>query len=180
MVTAAERGSNSWWIFLLQGIAVLILGILLITNTGITVATLIVFLGIYWLIDGIFSLIRIFVGDTEIHWGWLLVRGILGILAGLYVVRHPLWASILVPTILILIIAIQGIIMGVISLIQAFKGGGWGAGILGAVNILFGIILLASPLMAAWILPLVLGIFGIIGGIGLIIFAFRVRKGLPA
>ena len=180
MVAAAERVSTNWWLFLLQGIAVLILGILLITNTGITVATLVVFLGIYWLIDGIFSLIRIFVGDTEIHWGWLLARGILGILAGLYVVRHPLWASILVPAILILIIAIQGIIMGVISLIQAFKGGSWGTGILGAVNILFGIILLSSPLMAAWILPLVLGMFGIIGGIGLIIYAFRVRKDLPA
>lgn len=176
MAAAAERISNSWWVFLLQGIAVLILGFLLITNTAVTVTTLVVFLGVYWLIDGIFSLIAIFIKSSNLHWGWLLVRGILGILAGMYVVRHPLWAALLVPTVLIIILAVQGLIMGVISLIQAFKGDGWGTGISGAVNILFGIILLSSPLMAAWILPVVLGIFGIISGIGLIIFAFRVRK----
>ena len=175
MTAAVQRVSDKWWVLLLQGIAVLILGILLITNTAITVTTLVVFLGIYWLIDGIFSLIQIFTKTSDLHWGWLLARGILGILAGMYVVRHPLWASILVPTILIIILAIQGIIMGVIGLIQAFKGDGWGAGILGAINILFGIILLASPLIAVWILPIVLGIFGIIGGIALIIFAFKMR-----
>jgi len=43
---------------LLQGIAVLILAILLITNTAITVTTLVVFLGIYWLIDGRRSMLQ--------------------------------------------------------------------------------------------------------------------------
>jgi len=176
MTAATERLSNNWWVFLLQGIAVLILGILLITNPAVTVATLVIFLGIYWLIDGIFSLVSIFTKTSNLHWGWLLARGILGILAGIYVVRHPLLASLLVPTVLIIILAVQGLIMGVIGIIQAFKGDGWGTGVLGAINILFGIILLSSPLLAAWILPLVIGIFGIIGGIALIFFAFKVRK----
>jgi uncharacterized membrane protein HdeD (DUF308 family) len=176
MTTAVnEPKQNLWWLVLLQGIATLILGFLLLTNTLMAVATLIVFMGVYWLIDGIFTIIRIFVGDKEIHWGWLLVRGIIGILAGLFVVRNPLWATVLIPTTLIIILGVQGIIIGVIGLIQAFKGDGWGAGILGVINIIFGLVLLFNPLMAAYILPTVIGIFGIIGGIILIVQSFRVR-----
>ncbi len=79
-MTAAtnKEMSNLWWLVLLEGIAVLILGILLITNTAITVTTLIIFLGVYWLIDGMFSLIQIFTKTSDLHWGWLLARGILG------------------------------------------------------------------------------------------------------
>ena len=176
MFATSEIESKYWWLVLLQGIAVLILGILLITNPAVTVATLVIFLGIYWLIDGVFSLIRIFVGHSDIHWGWLLARGILGILAGLYVVQHPLWATLLVPAVLVIVMGIQGIIMGTIGLVQAFKGGGWGVGILGGINIIFGLILLFNALIAATVLPFVLGIFGIVGGIIAIIQSFRIRK----
>jgi uncharacterized membrane protein HdeD (DUF308 family) len=46
---------------------------------------------------------------------------------------------------------------------------------LGALSIVFGIILLANTLIAAATLPIVLGIFGIAGGILAIIMAFRIR-----
>jgi uncharacterized membrane protein HdeD (DUF308 family) len=165
-----------WWLVLIQGIATILIGILLLISPGMTTLILIQFLGIYWLVDGIFSLIRIFIKDSDIAWGWLLVRGILGILAGLVVIQHPLWSTLLIPTFLIIVLAIQGIIGGVIGLFQAFKGGGWGAGILGVLNIVFGIILFASPLLAATILPLVVGIFALLGGILAIIISFRLRS----
>jgi uncharacterized membrane protein HdeD (DUF308 family) len=168
--------SPIWWLVLLEGIAVLILGLLLITNTGVTLFTLIIFLGIYWLIDGIFSLIRIFVGHSDIHWGWLLARGILGILAGLLVLRHPIYSSILVPAVIVIILGIEGIIIGAIRLVQAFKGDGVWAGVMGALSIIFGLILLFNTLLAAFVLPLVVGIFGIIGGIILIIQSFRIKS----
>jgi uncharacterized membrane protein HdeD (DUF308 family) len=171
-----SRLSDVWWLVLLEGIAALILGLLLITNTGITLFTLIIFLGIYWLIDGIFSLIRIFVGNSDIHWGWLLARGILGILAGLLVLRHPLYATILVPAVIVIILGIQGIIIGAIRLVQAFKGDGLWAGVLGVLSIIFGLILLFNPVLGALALPVVVGIFGIIGGIILIIQSFRIKS----
>ncbi len=173
--TINQQESPSWWLVLLQGIAILILGLLLVTSPGITMASLIVFLGIYWLVDGLFSIIRIFLKDSDTHWGWLLARGILGILAGILVLRHPLMATVLVPTTLVFILGIQGIIIGVIGLVQAFQGGGWSAGIMGGLSVLFGIILLANPLVGAFALPLVLGVFGIIGGIMLIVLAFKLK-----
>ena len=168
--------SDIWWLFLLQGIATLILGVLLVISPGMTTAVLVQFLGVYWLVSGIFSIVGIFVGDREIHWGWLLLSGVLGILAGIAVLKHPLLSTILLPTMLVYLIAIEGIVMGVVSLIEAFKGGGWGAGIWGVVSIIFGVILFGSPLLSAVALSIVMGSFGVVGGIVLIVISFRMRR----
>ena len=93
-----ESASNRWWLVLLQGIALLILGFLLLAAPQLTTLSLIVFLGIYWLVSGIFSIVEIFAGDKSTHWGWLLLYGVLGILAGLAVFRQnsflpPYWAK---------------------------------------------------------------------------------------
>ena len=172
--TVAENpGGIPWWVPLLQGIAAVIIGIFLITNPGATTVFLIQVLGWYWLITGIISIIMIFVDSSG--WGWKLFAGILGIIAGFYIVNHPLVSTLMVPTVLIIVLAIQGIIIGIINLIQAFQGAGLGAGILGAISIFFGIILLGSPMLAALSLPWILGIFGIVGGIFAIFAAFRMR-----
>ena len=55
------------------------------------------------------------------------------------------------------------------------RSDGYTVGILGALSIVFGIILLANTWIAAATLPVVLGIFGIVGGILAIIMAFRLR-----
>jgi len=162
-----------WWLVLIQGIAALIIGIFLLTQPAGTTLFLVQFLGIYWLVSGIFQIIGMFIDSTA--WGWKLFSGILGILAGIAVINNPLYSTILVPTVLVFVLGIQGIIVGIVGLVQAFKGAGWGAGILGALSILFGIILLGSPFIAALALPWVAGIFAIVGGIAGIIAAFRMR-----
>ena len=176
MTTAVARNDNPitpWWVVLLQGIASVIIGFFLLTSPGVTTLFLIQVLGWYWLISGILSLVMIFVDSTG--WGWKLLMGILGIIAGLYIVNHPLVSTLMVPTTLIIVMAVQGLIIGVIGLIQAFQGGGLGAGVLGALSIIFGIILLGSPVIAAVALPWVFGIFAIAGGIVSIIAAFRLK-----
>jgi uncharacterized membrane protein HdeD (DUF308 family) len=176
MTASTAASSNSgwpWWLVLINGIAALVLGFLLLISPGQTTFVLIQILGIYWLLSGILSLVMMFIDHSG--WGWKLATGILGILAGIYIIQHPLWSFILVPTVLVIVLAIQGIIMGIIQLIHAFRGGGWGPGILGVISMVFGIILLFAPLAAATVLPFLLGIWGIIGGIIAIIFAFRMR-----
>lgn len=177
-MTIAEAGKMKvpWWLVLVQGISLLILGILLLTTPGMTVVTIVLFVGAYWLVDGVFALVRIFTKSSNVHWGWLLLRGILGILAGGYVLANPLMSALVLPTTLALIMGIQGIIMGVAGLIEAFKGGGWSAGLLGAVNLYLGFILVSNPVIAAFILPWVLGVFGIVFGIITIIASFRLRS----
>jgi uncharacterized membrane protein HdeD (DUF308 family) len=65
--------------------------------------------------------------------------------------------------------------MGFMSLFAGFKGGGWGAGIIGILLIVFGCLILANPVITTLVLPFILGVFGIIGGIAAIIGAFMIK-----
>jgi uncharacterized membrane protein HdeD (DUF308 family) len=166
--------SGTWWIFLLQGLAGLILGFMLITEPGATMVALTTVIGFYWLIMGVLALVQVFV-DRSTPWIWSLLSGIVGILAGLFVLRHPLIATLTIPTVLVIILGIQGVVMGVLEIIGGFRGGGIGRFILGAINVLVGLLLLGSPIAAALAVPLVFGVLLLIQGVGLIVLAFRVR-----
>jgi uncharacterized membrane protein HdeD (DUF308 family) len=174
---AEKEAASLWWLVLLRGIAALILGIFLLSSPGMTTVVLVTFVGAFWLVDGIFSLVGMFIDRSA--WGLKLALGILGILAGIYVLRHPLWASILVVYFVVILLGIQGLIMGILHLINGFRGEGWGAVLLGVLYVIFGLVLLANVWVAALSLPIVLGILGIIGGIILIVVSFRVRSMAP-
>ena len=162
-----------WWLVLLEGIAAIILGILLLTSPGATVMILVQVLGLYFLIKGIFQIVSIFVDSAQ--WGWKLFVGILGIVAGIVILRHPMLSAVLIPSLTAIFVGLLGVTIGVINLIQAFQGNGWGVGILGALSILFGIFLALNPVVGAVALTIVLGVLGVIGGIAAIIFAFKIR-----
>jgi uncharacterized membrane protein HdeD (DUF308 family) len=176
-MTAAEMTQEGratpWWLVLLQGIASIIVGIFLLTSPGVTTFVLIQVLGIFWMVGGVLQIVSIFWDSTL--WGWKLFVGILGILAGIVILQHPLWATVLVPTILVLVIGIQGIISGVVQIFMAFRGGGWGIGILGGISVFFGLILTFNSFVAAAVLPWVLGIFAVVGGVFALVQAFRMR-----
>jgi uncharacterized membrane protein HdeD (DUF308 family) len=167
-----ERGVP-WWVILLTGIAAVILGILLLTEPSMTTLTLVQFFGVYLFVAGIFSIVEIFINSA--HWGWKLILGIIGILAGLTILRHPLYSAIIVPTLIVIFVAIEAIIYGIVALIRAFTERSWGMGILGALTVVVGIIILFSPGVAAQGLPLIVGILAIAGGIAAVVASFRVR-----
>jgi uncharacterized membrane protein HdeD (DUF308 family) len=177
---APTTGGNDglpWWVLFLEGIATLLIGILLIVAPGMSTAVLVQVLGLFWLVGGIFAIIRIFIEPSRGYWFWLLLQGILGIAAGFAVLNHPLYSTILVPTLLVLILGIQGIVFGAIGLFKSVSGGfAFGALVWSVVNILFGIVLVANPLLSALALPSVLGLFGIVGGLMIMITAFGLRK----
>jgi len=176
MTTASaikEPAGFPWWAILVQGIFSIIIGILLLTYPGATTLVIVQFIGIYWLVSGIFSLVGIFMDRSM--WGWKLFAGIIGILAGISIMQHPLWSTFMLPTVLVIFLGVDGLIIGVVGLIAAFRGGGWAAGILGALSMLFGLLLLGSPFIAALALPWLYGILGLAGGIAAIFAAIRQR-----
>lgn len=172
-VVMTERPVKSWWLGLLQGIATLILGLFLVISPGMTTAVLVTFLGAYWLVRGVFAIVEIFTGDSSVSWGWLLTLGILGILAGLVVLRHPLYSAVIVPTLIVLLLGIDALIMGVVNFIRSFSGGGIWTAVLGVVDVIIGALLLASPVGFAIALPVALGILAVIGGIVMIVVSIR-------
>jgi uncharacterized membrane protein HdeD (DUF308 family) len=169
-----QQQSSVWWLSLLQGIAAILLGLLLLSAPGATLVALMTFLGFYWLITGVLALVRVFV-DRSTSWIWSLLSGVVGILAGVFVLNHPMLAAVTVPTVLIVILGLEGLIMGVSEIIRGFSGGGAGAFILGVINVLLGLLLLGRPMVAALAVPFVFGVLLLVEGVGLVIWAFRVR-----
>jgi uncharacterized membrane protein HdeD (DUF308 family) len=177
MTAFAERTEETgfpWWLVLLEGIAAAIVGLFLLTAPGATLFVLIQVLGIFWLVGGIFRIISIFIDNSL--WGWKLIGGVFGILAGIVVLQHPLWSSVLVPAVYLVVLGIQGIVLGGVSLVIAFRGEGWGVGILGALSIVLGLVLLFNVWIGVATLPFILGAFSIVGGVFAVVMAFRMRS----
>lgn len=178
MTTVAQPAptiQQFWWIALLQGICATIIGALLVADPAATFLALLPLIGIYWFVIGILSLVRVFI-DRSVPWIFSLLTGIIGVLAGIVVLRHPLLAAIMIPTVLVIVLGIQGLVMGIIEIIEGFRGGGAWAFVLGIINILVGLLLLGRPIAAALAVPLVFGILLLVEGAFLIILAFRVRS----
>jgi uncharacterized membrane protein HdeD (DUF308 family) len=169
-----QKRAMPWWIPLIQGIALVIIGFLLFTNTAATTIVLVQVLAIYWLIAGIMEIISLFVDRSA--WGLKLLGGIIGIWAGIVILNHPIGGALALGFALVIILGIQALILGIVNLIQAFRGAGWGIGLLGVVNIIFGVILLANTMISVALLPWVLGGLALVGGIAAIIMAFRLKS----
>jgi uncharacterized membrane protein HdeD (DUF308 family) len=178
--TAIQTRQRPWWLTLITGISLVIIGGMLLFAAPRqrldTYLILVTFLGIYWLVEGIFDIVSLFVDHTA--WGWKLFIGIVSIIAGGTILMYPLAAAIALPKIFVLVLGIWGLMYGVILLIMAFQGGGWGAGILGVLGIIFGIILMvnyASPGMGLAMLWTG-SVFALIGGVVMIVQSFRQRS----
>src|SRR5260370_12573473 len=104
MAASQPQQASIWWLLWLQGMTGIMVGIMLLTAPGTTTAALVSFLGSYWLIMGILALVRVFV-DQSVPWLWSLVIGITGILAGIFVARHPLLAALIMPTAIVMMSA---------------------------------------------------------------------------
>ena len=162
-----------WWLVLLEGILLALLGLILLVAPGASLFFLVLLLGFYLLVAGIFRLVGIFVDSSS--WGWKLAAGILCLIAGLAIVSDPLWSTTLASTWLVIVVGFLAILQGVAGLVVALQGGGWGMGALSVLGILFGLFLVINPLVGVATLTLIVAIFMLIGGVGAVAQGFRMR-----
>jgi uncharacterized membrane protein HdeD (DUF308 family) len=173
-MSAGRRGETlPWWLVLVEGILLALFGLLLLAAPGASLFFIVQLLGLYLFIAGIFRIIDIFIDPSS--WGLKLIAGVLCLIAGLAVLRHPLWSAIAAPAGLVIIVGFLAIFEGVAGLVVAVQGGGWGMGVLSALGILFGFILVINPLIGVATLPFILGIFMLIGGVVAVGQALRMR-----
>jgi uncharacterized membrane protein HdeD (DUF308 family) len=172
---AGTRGDAlPWWLVLVEGIVVALLGALLLVAPGASLVFLVWLLGIYLLVAGVIRIVGIFFDSSS--WGWKLAAGILCLIAGLAILSNPLWSTTLASTWLVILVGFLAMLQGAAGLVVALQGGGWGMGALSVLGILFGLFLVINPLIGAAALTLILGIFMFIGGVAAVIQAFRMRR----
>jgi uncharacterized membrane protein HdeD (DUF308 family) len=178
--TSLETKQRPWWLLLIQGVFLAVIGAIMLWSPAKTRVNtymlLVAMLGFYWVISGILNIVLLFIDHTA--WGWKLFIGIVSIMAGGTILAYPVAAAVALPKIFTLVLGIWALMDGIIMLLMAFKGGGWGAGILGTLGIIFGIILIVNyaALGAGLAMIWTAAIFAVIGGIIMIVQAFRQRK----
>jgi uncharacterized membrane protein HdeD (DUF308 family) len=91
---------------------------------------------------------------------------------------YPVAAAITLPRVFVLVLGLWALMEGIILLVMAFRGAGWGAGILGVISIVLGLILMGNYTNLGTGLAMVwaAAIWALIGGVVLIVQAFRQRS----
>jgi uncharacterized membrane protein HdeD (DUF308 family) len=174
MVETVRTDDQPWWLVLIEGVALLVLSFLMFTAPGATLAIVAELIGFFLLIAGIVGVVSL--ARDRHAWAVRLIAGILGIVAGLAVIRHPLWSSVLIPASLTVFVGAIGAAKGVLDIVRSVPERDWGGVTLGIIGILIGLILLANPLIGVAALPIVLGIVAGLGGASAIAVAFLQRR----
>ncbi len=173
-----------WWLVLLRGIFAIVLGILAFIWPVETAIAFVWVWGIWAVVDGAFMIAHA-VGTrrTDPNWIWLLVLGILGVIAGFIAMIFPAAAGALALLVLLWVIAVWAIVEGIFGIPAAASLASGGAKALGivfsVVSILFGvllaILLFTTPASALIGLIFVLGWYAVVAGIVLIVIAIQAR-----
>jgi len=171
-----------WWIVLLRGIALTVLGGLLIAKPGLTVIVLVQFLGAYFLVDGVFSVFHSIKGRKYMQgWGWGIFMGALEILTGIIVFTNPLVSTIVTASVLVYSVAFMAILFGVLGIVTGIQvrkeiKGEWAMIAGGVLAIIFSVILIINPMASMSVYLIVMGVMALMGGLIQIFASFQIRK----
>ena len=177
-----ELFSTIWWLVLLRGIVILLMGILLVSRPLPTLIALVYLLGFYWFFDGIFTLIASIRGrKSHKDWGWGIFAGIVNMLAGIVIFTQPYISAVIGATFVIYVVAFMVLASGIWSIITGIRlrkeiSNEWSMILGGLFSAIFGILLMINPLVSAMTLVWLIGMFALVGGIVLILISFRIRK----
>lgn len=176
--------ANNWWAVALRGVVAILFGIAAFAMPFVTMLSLVVVFAAFSFVDGVFGIIMSVRGARKgERWIWLLLSGILGIVASAVAV---LWPGITVLAFVILVAA-WALVSGTFMLISAFRlkvdhGRVWLV-IGGIASIIFGILLVVSPFIGALVLTFWTGAHALVLGATLLVLAYKLRSqrtGLPS
>ncbi len=175
----SELARKSWSFLVAEGVLALALGILVMTYPNLTLRVLVVLLGIFWIVEGIVTLIGGFM-SLKNHGLWAVFFGALSIVAGVVALRAPNAALAVIAIFLAFWFIVSGFfrIFGSYDLAKSeIEGTGWGWMLVsGIISILAGFVLFAQPLAGIHVLTWAIGLWAVVEGITIIIFAIVLRS----
>ena len=163
-----------WWLFMLWGILTLLIGLSFLFTPVITTELFIMFLGAYWLVGGLFMIGSFIVDRTNM--GMKILLAVINIIAGALILLYPLFSAIFALMFFVVFLGFWACFIGAVHLYHGFTAKDTANGVLGVISLVFGILLLAKPLLAAILLPFVVGGFCIVFGLTTLYLALMAKK----
>jgi uncharacterized membrane protein HdeD (DUF308 family) len=174
----AELG-KMWWLPLLRGILLAVLGIYALVNPGMTIAVFAQVMGFFLVIDGCFAVLAGVLAQVPSR-GWTVMRGTISIVGGVFVFANPIIVAGVTAVAIIYLVAFALILSGILEIVAAIQdrkhieGEGWLI-FSGTLAVIFGVLLLIAPLSFGLLMVRFLGALAIVLGIAMVAFAFRLK-----
>jgi uncharacterized membrane protein HdeD (DUF308 family) len=173
---------HHWVLFLSEGIALVVLGILAILVPAIASIAATLLFGWILLLSGVIGLVATYRARHAPGVGWSLASAIVGIAAGVLLVGRPLLGLFSLTAVLIAFLFLEGIV-SVFYALEHRKAlsGRWGwVCASGVIDVALAAILFAGlPGTAAWALGVLLGVNLLFGGWAMIVMALAARPRSP-
>lgn len=169
--------ARNWWLILLRGLCAIAFGILAFTWPGLTLLTLAIMWGIYAVADGVTALGLAAAGRRIAPAWWLILAGVLGIVAGVIAILHPGLAIY----VLLLFLGFWAIARGIMEIVAAIAlrrevANEFMLLLGGTASILFGVILVSRPGAGALAIVWLIGTLAIIYGVFAVALSIRLRQ----
>lgn len=167
-----------WWVLALRGFIAIAFGVLTIMWPGLTVLTLVFLFTFYALLGGAASIIGAIQSKKHnSEWWMMFLTGVVSIGAGVLAIAHPT----LTVLILILIIATNALIVGVLDIataIQLRKSVQDEKFMLfnGIASVVFGILVFLFPEAGGLAILWLISLYAFVTGILLVALSYRVRN----
>jgi uncharacterized membrane protein HdeD (DUF308 family) len=171
-----------WVMFLCEGIALVILGVLAMLAPVLASVAIAAFFGWLLLLSGIVGLIATLRTRAAPGFAWSLLSAIVGIVAGALLLGWPVQGALSLTAVLIAFLLVEGGVTVFYALEhRSGLSGRWGWMLAsGIVDLVLGIALFAGlPGSALWALGLLIGINMLFGGFALIAMALHARPAAP-
>lgn len=177
---AATLCRRAWWVFLVGGLAAVVFGVLAFFQPLTAWLVVAMFFAAAILVDGVINIAGAIQNREKDGWWVMLLIGALGMLVGGYALLNPLVSM----AAFLFLVAIQAVVFGVFLVVLGYKVRAatereWLLYLTGALSILFGILIFASPTIGGISVVFVIAAWAIVTGLLRIVFAFRVRR-LPS
>jgi len=168
---------RAWWAFVVGGLAMVAFGLLALSNPGVALFVLATFFAASVLVDGVSNVIGSLQNREKDGWWILLLMGLLGAAVGGYALFNPP-LSIMA---FILIVAFEAMVLGVFLIMLGQKvrkttSREWLLYLAGALSILFGILVIASPVTGSRTIVLLIASWSLAIGVLKVAFGLKVRK----
>ena len=168
-----------WVLFLVEGIVLMLLGAAAIIVPVIATLAFTLLIGWLFLLSGAVGLVTTFWMRNAPGFWWSLLSAVVGIAAGIVLIRWPISGTVSLTLVLIAFFIVEGIA----TLMFAFEhrarlSGRWGWMLASGIVdlILAGIIFAGLPESATWALGLLVGINMLFGGSAMIAMALAARS----
>jgi uncharacterized membrane protein HdeD (DUF308 family) len=171
-----------WKLYLVEGIVLLILGMIAIIIPPIATLAVTIVLGWLFLVSGIVGLFTTFWMRQAPGFWWSLVSAVLGIVVGVWLLAAPVTGAVSLTLVVIAFFIIEGVASIMLALEHKRElSGRWGWMLAsGIVDLLLAVLIFTGlPSTAAWAIGLLVGINMVFGGSALIAMALHARNAAP-